>query len=761
MIEALELAFKAIDTESYNCDDTASSLFSSNHPEPIYENVEEIQELYQELENEEKQLKEAAAAAVAPPTPAIVQPTTKSTVIIELEEEPYYQVPKSSPPEPYYQVPKPRPVPLYENVEIAYNASNLKYPTAPLPLPPTTASLEPPKEKPPPPPVDSSTDDDDDAMVGLEDNHHTDEAVYAEIEQPPLDPMKRMNSTKRIKKEIRNKRTSFLGIEGASILDDDNFLELSVAPPPDMSAFIQEERRLEKQMYMKAGGLYDSSDTMESRDSGVSENHSRQSSEPLTTSSEEQDDYIAKQEQEIIDVLEQEERRRSGLTENDVTDGWQFNTSYQNGNVRLSEEARMRCLEDQIREQEEVLRVERELLQLEQEELKRQRNNLLQRENLARRELDNGAKMLMSANRHSLQDINATTNHYVNVPTSRNQQSAYQLASAEYHRQSMPNLLQDMQLHEFNEHALHTSTAVAPTPPAKPMRSHLSQEVLHGTRPNRLNGHHKESMHSRQHSAPIRHSQSIDDFVQLRQPAPPVQPQTAVINGTAYSNMTKLTLHALSAVPKPKLQDGWIQQKQADARRKSDYVNTDNYLRTCANGSNKDQRVSDTWLAMSQQQQQLQLNKRKSESNVPYNYNQHWLIQEAEQRRIDQQRGLRPAPTNGWNNSIIQRKGSSDNKPLPDAIIQTLTQRVHSRGLLADRKKLVTVASKHKHKILNKFWEYYRHDAHQSVLANNTSNGFEPVTVIIPEAHKDVLSVSGKKKCSYCSDELGKCMALK
>lgn len=32
----------------------------------------------------------------------------------------------------------------------------------------------------------------------------------------------------------------------------------------------------------------------------------------------------------------------------------------------------------------------------------------------------------------------------------------------------------------------------------------------------------------------------------------------------------------------------------------------------------------------------------------------------------------------------------------------------------------------------------------------------EPVTVVIPEeAHKDMLSVSGKKKCSFCNDELG------
>lgn len=56
--------------------------------------------------------------------------------------------------------------------------------------PPT--SVEPPKEKPPPPPVDVSDDEKD----------------------PPPEPLKRLNSTRRIKKELRTRRSDFLGIEG-------------------------------------------------------------------------------------------------------------------------------------------------------------------------------------------------------------------------------------------------------------------------------------------------------------------------------------------------------------------------------------------------------------------------------------------------------------------------------------------------------------------------------------------------------------------
>jgi len=65
---------------------------------------------------------------------------------------------------------------------------------------------EPPKEKPPPPPIDSDGADEEEA--------------------PQLPPkttsLRRLDSTKRIKKEIRKKRSDFLGIEGAN---DDAYLE--------------------------------------------------------------------------------------------------------------------------------------------------------------------------------------------------------------------------------------------------------------------------------------------------------------------------------------------------------------------------------------------------------------------------------------------------------------------------------------------------------------------------------------------------------
>lgn len=224
--------------------------------------------------------------------------------------------------------------------------------------------------------------------------------------------MRRINSTRRIRKEIRTQRSSFLGLESTN---DDSHLELSIAPPPDMVSLLREERRIEKQYYIKSG-LCDNSDNADSRDSGVSENHSRQSSE-LFTSSEELDDY------------------HSRIKEADIIT--ETNANNEGGEVRpVDDEIRMKCIEDQIREQEEVLRVERELLELEQEELKRQRNNLLARESVARQELDHGQKMLMSVKRRSLQDVNESGLTYVNMPPSS--YDVYQVQTE--FRKSMPDL---------------------------------------------------------------------------------------------------------------------------------------------------------------------------------------------------------------------------------------------------------------------------------------------------------------------------------
>lgn len=234
--------------------------------------------------------------------------------------------------EPHYEMPPNRkPIPLYENVDIFLASVNDTNQGQLLSTIPAGVHLEPPKMKPPPPPAESEVESEEEEEEPLDD-----ESMAEEMETPE-ENLRRMNSTKRIKKDIRNKRSSFLGIESAQD-DDELALKLSIAPPPDMAALIEEERRLEKQFLKTYDGI-GKTDLIyliigtaflislcglpvERSDSGVSESHSRQSSEPFTGSSEEQDDPN----KELEDVGQQREWRE--------------------------DDARMQNLEEQIREQE-------------------------------------------------------------------------------------------------------------------------------------------------------------------------------------------------------------------------------------------------------------------------------------------------------------------------------------------------------------------------------------------------------------------------
>lgn len=682
VIDALDIALNAIDTEKPNdLIDIATSF------DEIYEEINEFKPLKatttapkaKQADAEKLKKTKAIESKNVVKTVQLVK-TTNETIKANKEnnsndekqtEEPYYQVPTSA--EPYYEVPSSRPIPVYENVDMYYDntSSAQKFGIASstkLPLPIGSKVMEPPKEKPPPPPAESNDEEESDGNV--------------EEEPLPSDPMKRINSTKRIKKEIRSKRSSFLGIEGS--VDDDSYLELKVAPPPDMmAAFIQEERRIEKQMYIKSG-LYDSSDTAESRDSGVSENHSRQSSEPITSSSEEQEQEISQSRPEIISALEKDKKlleagknalamecRAFGTQQWVYSDGFPQNLDNDPILKALDEKERARCIEEQIREEEEVLRVERELLQLEQEELKRQRENQMNRK--AYSHLVEHQQAPPVDHRRSLQNINVNNNLYANV-YSNNTANNYHIPND--HRKSMPNL-QEMTLHEIDI----PDKQLPPVPPAKPLRV---QEYLKYNKQIYSNGGMIVDPRTNQ-SMPMHlntiHQQSNDDFL------PYVvngsgSSNNSVASSQQYSNMSRHTLHELSAAPKPKFQDAWVQQRH-----------NNNYENTTENGwhSSNDyidpagepayirprplkEPIGDAWLSMQQ--------KRRSDPN--FNYNKHWLIQEAEQRRIDQARNCRSNSSGNTNGVDWPRKGSSDNKPLPEAVIQTLTQRVQR---LSDKKR--------------------------------------------------------------------------
>ncbi|XP_030565341.1 uncharacterized protein LOC115765791 isoform X2 [Drosophila novamexicana] len=738
--------------------------------------------------------------------------TTMTTATTAADLEPYYQVPKAT--EPYYDAPKHlRPIPVYENIDIFYTGLELGSSVTSL-----ASALEPPKEKPPPPPTEPPTEDanpdDDELDAGTWSSDNTYETISSSTrrqlgqspsqagqgtpmaQQPLSPPIKRMNSTKRIKKELRNKRSSFLGIETDADLDDmDSYLELTVAPPPDMAQLLQEERRLEKQLYIKAG-LCDSSDTGESRDSGVSENHSRQSSEHYTNSSEENDTpseatpppmpppptQQALGSSQLGEIIYQNETLLAAQTpllqtvKGNSAESWtESATAAAAATQSLSEatataNAKMLSIEEKIREQGEVLRVERELLQFSQEELKRQRENLLLRENLARRELQHGAKMLLSNNRRSLQDLHhglgigngmlsafqppqpqlppaPAQQIYANVPQQQLQQQQQQqqravpppAALAHYHYQQMDTDYRKSMsdLNEFSKRLM-----LPPTPPTKPLRA------MHLT----TNGHGLEpdyAISARQRSG---YGGSLVKIAGT--PLPPAAAAAAAVSATAapaprhtanlaaayhhqsaqnLSNMSRNTLLALSATPKPKYTDGWVQVQQQQQQHH------------LANDA--------AWLQ-----------KRKSMpdyNGALYNngHTNHWLLQEAEHRRLLEQqqqqqhqlnRRSMPAPT-------------SNGKPLPDSIIQTLTERVQSKGI-GERKRFEgngTYSQLNNNGLGLK--PLTNHNSNNNIInnnnnsSNNNNNSSNNSSNNAASSNQEkVLSVSGKKKCSHCGDELGK-----
>ncbi|XP_054270067.1 uncharacterized protein LOC128991302 isoform X2 [Macrosteles quadrilineatus] len=547
---------------------------------------------------------------------------------------------------------------LIEDIEVVF------------PLSPST--LEPPKEKPPPPPMETSDDDDQNTT---------------NIDKPVL--LRRLDSTKRIKKEIRQKRSSFLGIEGSN---DDNYLEPElelVRRPPDISSFLAEEKRLEQQLLYRQSICSES----ESRDSGVelekhnddltwtTMHHSRDNSETyanLSTTSEEEE--IVKKEREILEMLEREEINRYNSTSQEQDNigeklavrlreleaeksrlEWERE---EESRRRLAEEAarqqhqsRIQARELQLCKQEEMLIAERKRLEAEQASLARQRDLMLQQYN--------------HNHNRSLTDVRVLETGY-----------------AGDYRRSMTDLRAPDQV---------VSTYRPPQIPETPCDNRRSMPDLAARRP----------------PPPI-------------PPAKPlIIPRTQDKRMSSPQQMTRQTLQALAAAPKSRLSDNWLQQPRRNPK--------------------------------------------------PNNY-QHWLVQEAEQRRITEMHQRQappprrpvppPPPQQQWAGGSPQYTNwqppqPRQDKPLPDAIIQSLTQRVQNR--LGDpnnnRRRMEVVpppapvveSRNHNHTVVES-----RNHNHTVVDSRNQNHNHTAAA----ESQEKMLSVSGKKKCSHCGEELGRGAAM-
>ncbi|XP_076244521.1 smallish isoform X2 [Calliopsis andreniformis] len=622
------------------------------------------------------------------------------------------------------------------------------------PLGPPT-SVEPPKEKPPPPPVDVSDE-----------------------ESLPVEPLKRLNSTRRIKKELRTRRSDFLGIEG--INDDELERELTLTKPPDMAAILAEERRIE-QLHRRS---YDTDsnyeqDSSHERDSGVElghaedwtkqpvspdmSQHSRQSSEPFgasVTSSEE--DEITKKEREIIEVLEKEEQWRYGnnremnsdLGEKLAHKLRELEEEKMQLERERAQEAALRRQEETLRKNEENIRKQEETLRKQQEETARQQE-AVRAEAEAKRAEEKRQEEELRAQAEQLRIQNEIEEERRAADARRKEEKRIRAMENQIREQEevlrvereLLQLEQEELKRQRNNLAYREQKQLKLAEQLQEQWKSL-QDVAHSSANN---------MQPYKNQVPVNYRSSmpnlqLQDVQRRRPPPPPIPPakplrlieqrqrdvtirnsripsadsipqqvdaslrhsaSVTTLSSHAGQQMSRQTLQALSAVPRPRIvqSDQWVQRRKSDVPRGAHDLNY-----------------------------------------------QHWLIQEAEQRRISEKNQRSPARkpqmhVTGTSVPYATAPTRTDSKPLPDSIIQTLTQRVQNRA----QEKPLPPRRRLEHSNSHEHLSALQHQSQQHVLQPQKPQQPPPIN---PENQEKMLSVSGKKKCSHCGDELGRGAAM-
>ncbi|XP_028139118.1 uncharacterized protein LOC114333446 [Diabrotica virgifera virgifera] len=576
-------------------------------------------------------------------------------------------------------VTKPKPV-IYENVDVKKLGPALDFITSDFVLDASFSDfnpphIEPPKVKPPPPPP---------------------------LDKPVHDSVKRANSTKRIKKELDIKRSSFLGLDEPS-----NDEDISLEKPPDLSKYFPNMQKLDKSTEKKfPGGVLSK---VESQDSGLdldkgrlssdtwcssvgdsgTPSHERQVSEQTNSITSEEDE-ITKKEREIIELVEKEEQYRDivdYLNKEPVNKGFNSEKDSAYEPSLGSEQFDSPCFNTQhsdfLDQDSEVLKVEQELRQLELEELERQRENMLFRESRAKAHLHN---------RHSLENLADKMYPcylYENHMDCRKSmpELAIQNASLDYGRSLPTNQscayenIRDLEMRGYVQPgALVDGNLGIPVDSRKSMPD--LQQVYKKSSPE-----HQRPLVKQSTRIPLEHRKSMPEL-QLD------------MNPLAFK-----TPKASAIPPKPLRAKEWAIYDQQSSQPVSKQ------------------------LGVLHRRDKWHHSKSNSEGR---NYNQHWLIQEAELRRIsDQQKNLVTArhPTRPRNPARITNE-----------MIQPSVQRSEP---------------------------IYKDDYIQNTFRNHPQsvNHALPTVAYSPpsmpkESQDRILSVSGKKKCSYCGNELGRGAAM-
>ncbi|XP_055932450.1 LIM and calponin homology domains-containing protein 1-like isoform X7 [Argiope bruennichi] len=531
--------------------------------------------------------------------------------------------------------------------------------------------VEPPKEKPPPPPV-------------------------VEIEAPKAIPLKRVNSTKRIKKEIHKRMSNFLGIEAA---DNGICDENSVPPPPALEQILKVEVELEKENRKRVEIAADERLRLE-------------------------ETKIIEKEQEIIANLETEERQRELLNNAEICDFMQ-------------DEDRIQKLKKERKKMEsEKLLAETQKLRQEEEKQLREREKFIRLQ-----EANNASSAEISAS--VLSDAEKFSNNASNA-SSLCLDTKHNVSFSSFGGEGKTISNSSSQPVDFKTEKL---VPDKPEVPPKPLKK---KEAIRKER-DRLR-QEQEALQKEREEHRLKLLKEQDEILKNHpKPYAPNAPATRLgpIPPLKPSYNPQLTNRI---GPQPSTRENVVYTSQNYPSAQNGISGNSGCVEPVLNkqskpiSSHKKAVQNDAWA----QQKVSPIKKQSLESSPESKYNQnHWLIQEAEMRRIAELKErqlsvLHPIPQT----HLAEDDVCSTLPRAPPAILMNppLQERMWSYG--------------HSNRPVKKYTPPVNAEKPVGQYPMPPQPPAKPSRVVPMERPEHMLSVSGRKRCSHCSEELGRGAAM-
>ncbi|CAL1283140.1 unnamed protein product [Larinioides sclopetarius] len=533
---------------------------------------------------------------------------------------------------------------------------------------------EPPKEKPPPPPV-------------------------VESDAPKTTPLKRVNSTKRIKKEIHKRMSNFLGIEA-----DENGIcdESSVPPPPALEQILKVEIELEKENRKR-------------RENAAEERLRLEETE------------IIEKEQEIIANLETEERQRQLFNNAEICDFMQ-------------DEDRIQKLKEERKKMEnERLLAETQRLRLEEEKQLREREKFIRQQEagnapsteISAPVLSDAEKLSNNAKPPNASSLCLGTKPNVSLSSSGGEGKTLSVSTSQ-------------QMNKIKEKpALPTKPEVPPKPLKKKEAIRKERERLR---------QEQEALQREREEHRLKLLKEQDELLKNNPkpyapnapasrlgPIPPLKP--------AYNPQLTNRIG-----PQPSTRENVIYTSQSYPGAQNGISGTSGCVEPVLNkqskpvSSHKKVVQNDAWV----QPKVSPVKKQTLESSPESKYNQnHWLIQEAEMRRIAElkERQLSaqyPIPQT----HLAEDDVCSTSPRAPPTMLMNppLQEKVWSYG--------------HSNMPVKKYPPPASAEKPVGLYPAPPQPPAKPSRVVPMERPEHMLSVSGRKRCSHCSEELGRGAAM-